>query len=48
MDYFSRLYIMILNLVKTIMGLFDGPTEYVDNLIKEYEENYEKNTETTV
>lgn len=48
MDYFSRLYIMILNLVKTIMDLFDGPTEYVENLIKEYEDNYNKDADATV
>lgn len=48
MDYFSRLYIMILNLVKSIMGLFDGPVDYIDELIKEYEDNYNKDTEATV
>ena len=48
MDYFSQLYIMILNLVKTIMGLFDGPTEYIDKLINEYKEAYENDTEATV
>ena len=47
MEFITNLYVMILNLIKTIMGMFNAPTDYVDGLLGQVDKAEGEDTEAT-